>query len=117
MISSQVDVHSFSIDFFGTNIIDVFGGLSEDMGFTIAFTDSHVEGEAQEALLPASLGTLFYFELDNLGYAQFIISSAIFYDEYGQEILTDYFDTFEWTPDGGWGSCEDQGLYTDCDGN
>ena len=52
--------------------------------------------------------------MDNPGFAQIIISLVSFYDENGEELLVNYFDSFEWAQTS---ECDDQGLYTDCEGN
>ena len=117
MINSFVDISSFDIEFYGVNIINVSGGLSEDYNYNVEIEGNNVHGESQAGVnLPPVNDTLFLLELDNPAYIPIFITDVIFLDENSEEILVDFTDVIEWSPTAAWGSCEDLGLYSDCDG-
>ncbi|MBT3250314.1 MAG: hypothetical protein HN729_05465 [Candidatus Marinimicrobia bacterium] len=116
-INSFVDVSSFDIEFYNVNIINVSDGLTEEYNYNIVFEDNIVHGESQIGInIPPENDTFFFIELDNPAYVPIFITNVIFQDENNEEILVNFSDVFEWSPTGAWGSCEDLGLYTDCDG-
>ena len=115
LFNSSDNIGGFQFEVVGANILNAFGGSSEDAGFTISSSSSIVLGFSFEgSIIPAGCGTLLNFELD--GESQ-TLDGIIVSDSVGNSINFTYFNGDENCPSGNYdcnGTCDGDAELDEC---